>query len=219
MNPNVRLPQRLAGLTSLVFLIITLVGATLEGNLPSAGTSTAKVVSYYTTHQSNVKAATVLFGISLVFALLFFGALRARLARDAHNEWLTTVGLGAGVLLAVAGTAEFSLDYALADNIHHIDPGTVQAINIAASGGLITAAVAIGTACLTFGIAIITGRQLPRWLGWTAFVIGALSLAGGATEPISEPLFFAWMAVTGITMAIRERKERISFDNVIQPVH
>lgn len=205
MQPKSGSVHRFVGLTGLAFLVITLGAAAIEGNVPSPDSSPSKVVSYFTAHRTKVEVATILLGVALVFALFAFGAIRAHLSGASRGEWLATVGLGSGVLLAVAGTAEFSLDYALAQYANHIDPVAAQALNVAANAGLIIAAVAVGTACAAFGVAIVTTRALPQWLAWIAFVIGVLALAGGKTEPISEPLFFLWIAVTGIIITRSNR--------------
>jgi hypothetical protein len=205
MQPKSGSVPRLAGLTGLAFLIITLGAAAIEGNVPSADSSPSSVVRYFTAHRTHVEVATVFLGVALVFALFAFGAIRAHLSNQSRGEWLATVGFGGGVLLAVAGTTEFSLDYALASYANHVTPVAAQALNVAANAGLIIAAVAVGSACAAFGLAILTTRALPQWLAWVAFAIGVLALAGGKTEPISEPLFFLWVAVTGIFVARRNR--------------
>jgi hypothetical protein len=89
-----------------------------------------------TVHRTKVEVATVVLGVGLVFALFAFGAIRAPLSSHSRGEWLATVGLGRReVLLAVAGTTEFSLDYVRARYANHVDPVAAQALNVAANAG------------------------------------------------------------------------------------
>jgi hypothetical protein len=92
MQPKSGSVPRLAGLTGLAFLIITLGAAAIEGNVPSADSSPSSVVRYFTAHRTHVEVATVFLGVALVFALFAFGAIRAHLSNQSRGEWLATVG-------------------------------------------------------------------------------------------------------------------------------
>jgi hypothetical protein len=98
---------------------------------------------------------------------------------------------------------------------HGADQGTLGAVSdtLAASSILVNAAgdaLVWGVVVPLYAWAILTTRELPRWIGWLGFVVagfagwlGLLAPASSVIEGVSNigfPAFFIFMLSTGIAM-------------------
>lgn len=73
-----------------------------------------------------------------------------------------------------------------------------------------------GVAVPMFAIAILTTRQLPRWLGWLGLVVAVLAGWLGLLSPLSSVIeavstvgflaFFVFMISTGVAILLRQRR-------------
>jgi hypothetical protein len=164
------------------------------GESPDADASAAKVVSFYTDHDSDQMFSSFLLSLGALFLVFFAGVLRNALrATEQGPGGLSAVSFGGALIMAVGFTLFAGISFTLGDVADKLDPTAAQALN--ALNGDLFFPLAMGTALfmLATGIAALRGGALPKWLGWIAIVLGVLALT-----PLG---FFALMA-TGIWIII-----------------
>jgi hypothetical protein len=198
-----RVWNRVLALCGVAFVVVTFIGAAIEGSVPHPDASAAAVVKFYASHKTHVEVGTVVMADAVLLILLFAANLRRHLDNDGPAAWPTIIAMTGTVIFAVAGLLEFSSAFIVAHFASKLEPSAALAYNAAgAAGGSISS---IGTCALLagFGIAIIRSRQLPAWLGWVAAALAVVHLAGPAVSNAIEPVVFLWLVLTSIVLAIR----------------
>ncbi|MGH3140036.1 MAG: hypothetical protein ACRDQE_09895 [Gaiellales bacterium] len=146
---------------------------------PGASAGGAKVIAFYQANTTHAKTSDILITVGFAFFLLFAGSLRTHLRGTAGAEGLSAVLLAGAAVLTAGAAVYFGADFVLAMMPATIDPAAAQALNMLAlhlvlplsAGGLVFG--------LAAGVAIARWASLPRWLGWTAILIG-IALASPA---------------------------------------
>ena len=116
--------------------------------------------------------------------------------------WFLIAGAAAGLLV-------FDPD-SLSDGVAH-SSYAIEALGDAVATSALAARAGF---LLTAGAAVLATRMLPRWLGWLALVLGALTLAGGAGIFVEgtavQALFYVgifafalWPLPAGIAVVVR----------------
>jgi hypothetical protein len=196
--------DRYIPLTGLLFVFLVLIGGpVLEGSTPSASSSGAHVISFYTAHQARERAAAVALAFAFVAFLLFVGALRGRWRRAPRSEALTAVMLAAATVVVAGQTATAGIGYALADAPEKMSAPTAQALNLLANDLVLTSAAGFLTFGLTAGLAVLRGGVAPAWIGWLAIVTGVLFVIP-PIEVLGLLLLLVWTATTGVLL-VRQR--------------
>jgi hypothetical protein len=188
--------ERLAPLTGVVFAVLAVAAFGTASGAPGATASGARVIAFYEAHGSSAQASDYLWMLSLAFFLLFAGSLRGYLRRTPSAAALSSVVLAGAAVLTAGGCVYFGFDYALATVPSHLAPAAAQALNVLAlklflpvsAGGLVFGIAA--------GLAILRGSQLPKWLGWTAIVIGIIMATPAGL--IGLVAFVFWTATVSI---------------------
>jgi len=194
--------SRLAPLTGVIFAVVLVAGIFTGGETPDANASPAKVITYYTTHRSEVETSAILFALSFLFLVLFAGSLRSYLRRTSAAEGLSALVLAGGVLMATGALLGTGVEYGLAHQLQHLGPETAQALNfldqelfLPVIGGAFVFAIASG-------LAILRGAQLPKWLGWVAIVLGIAAIIPPASFPALLG-FVIWSVIVSILIYVR----------------
>lgn len=200
--------MRVAPLTGLVAVVITVVSFLLFGDTPGVGASGREVGSYYDDHRAQLAVSLYLLVIASVL-FVFFAACLARTVRDvlpAGGGWLHRVVLAGGVLLAAGFLVGSSLTLALLDLAHKSSATgpALQALNAVNEDFFIPFVAGMGLMLLATGLATVraAGSPLPRWLSWAAVALGVLVF-------IPWVGFFAfmlagvWVAVASVLLARR----------------
>jgi len=194
---------RFIALTGAAWAVLAIIGIFASGGeTPESDATAAKVVSYYSSHSSEIKLSGVFFAIAFLFFLLFCGVLRAFLRRNPANEPLATLVLVAGLGLAVAAGIGGGVEVGLAKNIHHLGPEAAQALNVIENEVFLPAIITGFVFALGAGLAILRGSLLPRWLGWVAIVIAILFVIPPVGF-ISFAVLILWSLVVSILMFLR----------------
>lgn len=194
---------RLIPLTGVVWAVLAVVGLfSSGGESPEGDASAAKVISYYTSHSSEIKTSAVFFAVAFLFFLLFCGTLRAFLRRNPANEALATLMLVAGGVVTVAVGIGGGVELGLAKNIHDLSPSAAQALNVVQNEVFLPALIGGFVFALCNGLAILRGSQLPRWLGWVALVIAVLFVVP-PTGFVGLLALILWSLVVSIVMFLR----------------
>ena len=170
-----------------------------QGGPPNTD-SGAKVLAYVQTHGSSAGGGAFSLLLAVIFGLLFYGLVARLLGRSRQTAWLTAVGFGGALILAVAALVEAGVDFAISDVGGQVEAATAQVLNLLQTElnqMMIPAGLAV--AMLGFGIAMLRGHVLPRPLGWGTVVIGLLAAAGPLVR-IALPLEALWIVAMGVVI-------------------
>lgn len=194
--------SRLAPLTGVVFGILVVIAFFASGGTPSSHASAAKVAAYYIAHHDSVTATGYGLAYASVFALFFGASLRPRL-RGRGSDGLVALGFGGAVTFAVAIGAASGSALALVDHTKSIDPVALQAVNLVGDD-MLGPLLQIGMVAYMagYGLAIVRGAAVPRWLGWLAVAL-AIFAAVPAIGFFSLLGIVIWSIVLGILLFLR----------------
>jgi len=190
-----------APVAGLVFVAAYVAVAFLLGEGQDATRSSAgDLVAYYRDHETEQTVGAVLIGVTAI-ALLFWVAQLRTVLRDAEGEGgiLADVAF-AGAIVFVGGalvgpTIHFALaDYSDATDV--VDPLVFQSLNGLDWSNFLFFPVGLGTMLFATGIGSIRHGALPKWLGWTAVVLGAVFLT--PLLPVSLFGTAAWVLAVSI---------------------
>jgi hypothetical protein len=123
----------------------------------------------------------------------------AHIAADAKSHKPPSEPVLAGAVLMAAGALGGS---GLAHNLHDLSPETAKTVNFL-SRELFLPVLAGGFVFgVCSGLAIMRAAALPRWLGWTAIVIGIAVLIPPAGE-VALLAFVVWWVIVASLMYAR----------------
>jgi hypothetical protein len=198
---------RLASLTGVLFALLVVVGVFVGSESPGTDKPASKIVSYYETHSSEVKASAVLFALAFLALIAFGAALRSYVRRSPATDGVSVLLTAGSVLIAAGALISSGVEFGLANEIHHLGPESVKTLNF------ITEEVAflpvIGGAfvfAVGAGLAILRGAPLPRWLGWVAIVLGILALIPPTSFP-SLLGFAIWSVIVSVLIYRRSASD------------
>ncbi len=190
--------DRFVPLAGVAWAVLAVAGVlTGGGETPEADASPRKIISYYSSHASEIETSAVLFVLAFLFFLVFCAALRAFLRRNSVNEPLATLLLASAVIITIPAGIGGGVELGLAQNIHHMGPEAAQAVNLVENEVFVPVLVGGFLFGVSGALAILRGGQLPAWLGWVAIVM--------AIAFVIPPAIFAaliilvlWSAVVGV---------------------
>jgi hypothetical protein len=178
------------------------VGFFLTGDEPGEKSSGATVMKFYNAHQG--RGMISVFGTPLLvaFLLLFASGLRARSRQQGKSDVGATVMVAGAVLWASGILLGSTVELALVSSSHHKQADVAHVLNVLNNADWLPFIAGIAIFMIGAGLAILTSRFAPRWLGWVAIVAGVVSLAGpgGFIGFFVAPV---WMLVVGIMLAVR----------------
>jgi hypothetical protein len=152
----------------------------------------------------------------LGFLVFLVGALLiARLLRG-HGEtagWASScIGGTASAYVAITIASGFAAGAAAMYNGHHGAPlATVTAVNDIRNFAFFLSGTVVGVFALSIAAAVRITGLLPRWVAYTGFVSGVLSIVSvpGARIGLMNPatlLWYAWFVAFGVAALRRPRK-------------
>jgi hypothetical protein len=181
---------------------------------PVAGTGAAEIVAYYSLHRSVLEVESIADGIGVTLLVIFAATLHARL----HTAVSMAAYVGAAIV-AASTLAQVAAFHALA---FRPDPEPVRAavLNDLQSFTFQVTTFPILLFLGAAGVAILTSRELPRWLGLAAVVAGVLQAvswvsffappgvlaSGGVPDIAAFGAMLAWVVVCSITMVVKSRR-------------
>jgi len=195
--------RSLAPLTGALFVVLVIVAfIPLGGDTPDGDASAAKVVSFYSDHDTRNIIAAVLLVASTVPLLYFVALVRDRFsAGQPGHSALPGFAFGAGVATAAGFLVAAGIHFALADLADDIRPVAAQALNALDSDSPFAFSVPLVT--LVFAASLMTLRTtlLPRWLGWVGIVLFIVSFT--PVGFIAFGLSGIWIIVVSILFYVR----------------
>jgi hypothetical protein len=171
--------MRVAPLTGVGAVALTVPAFLLLGDTPGTGASGREVRSFYGDQRAQTAVSLYLLVIAAVL-FVFFAAYLARAVQDVRrgDGWLHRVVLAGGVLIAVGFLVGSTLTLALLDlsDKSSATPQALQTLNAVNEDFFIPFVGGMGLMLLATGLATVrAGRSpLPRWAAWAALVIGVL---------------------------------------------
>jgi hypothetical protein len=202
-------------------MVLVILGfVVFSGNTPNDKASAAKVVALYRAHDNANKVAVVLVLIAAVLVALFATRLREALRGDPLGDGLAPLAaFGGGVILSGGLALGAAVHLALINAADHQFAAAAQALNLLDNYDVLAIMAGMATLLLAAGIATVRQPVLPRWLGWTAIVVGVLSVAGPIGF-IGAALGALWIIVVGILLSTRRlvlsgTPDTIAIDEVV----
>lgn len=162
--------NRWLGPIGLAILVLFVVGFLVLGgnNSPGENASGAKVVAYWNAHQGIGWGQIPAIGVGLALMVLFVTLLRRFLigSTGQSGPW-PTVAFAAGLIfVADLVTLGGVLHVPLLLAAHNHQTGIAQTLNFLSQNDELGLLFGMALLTMATGIAILTGRALPRWLGW-----------------------------------------------------
>jgi hypothetical protein len=166
-------------------------------NSPGDNATGLQVITWYASHHAADFVFDLIAGVAIGFLVLFAVAL-ARQVR-AGDRWLANGALAGATFGGVGFLTSIGFDSVLAQDHGHLTIASAQTLSLLTNDFFLPILVGFALFGILTGLAVVTGRILPKWMGWVMFVFGLACLAG----PIG---FFGvlatllWALVAGIWM-------------------
>jgi len=196
--------RRWVGAGGLLFVVLVVLTVFLLPSPPSTHATSTKVVAYYLDHKSAVGVNAYLIGLAVFVGIFFFWYLRDLVATEEANRRLATIGFAGALLFAVSGAFVAGLYWAAQDAVGHVDPVTIQTLNVMQTD--VTSFLSgpgIAVFLIATGIALIRSGVLAKWLGWVGVVLGVVALVlPAAVGPLPAGL---WVLIASIVILVSGR--------------
>jgi hypothetical protein len=174
--------ERYGALAGVVFLLLVLVGGFIGGAPPAPDDSAREIREYFVDHDSALKTAGYLAGLSVFPFLIFLASLWSRVrSAGAETRRLATIVAGGGVIAAGLATVGTSVTTSTAIRINEISPSAAKFYYLLASN--LTSMIAFAAAALVgaTSLAALRARVFPAWLGWAGAVLTLVWLVAGVS--------------------------------------
>ncbi|WP_200308101.1 hypothetical protein [Streptomyces adelaidensis] len=197
----------IAGIASGVLLLVALL--VTYSNFPDyeGEDGLRETVTFYR-DQGNLDLTEAMTPVMLVAGLLFFWFLAALARLAGKRSFLVLAGGTAFVVLLMIAAITGAIYAISANNTESflVGPETAMVAMLlldVSYGGSIAAMAAAAVLLFAVWRTAVTTHTLPAWLGWFAFVIAVLSLAGPFSAWLTVPLMGLWTVVAGVVLVTR----------------
>jgi hypothetical protein len=190
--------NRWSPLTGVLFaacLAVAIVGP----STPDIDDSGAKVIAFYASHRGTLQVQTFFLAYGAILLVAFVTVLTAYLRRRGV-DMLGRIAFAGSLFLALAMAFGAATNVMLNHKSVHLGADSAQTLNIMAND-LYYIALAVGVVLMMsgLGIAIVTTRALPVWMGWVAIVAAVGAVTGFGAWP-ALMLTGLWMIVASIML-------------------
>lgn len=194
--------RRLLPLSGIAFVVIVLVGTVgLGGDSPESDATVAEVVAFYRDNSTRLFFSAFVVAVSIPFLIAFaatLGSRRGSLAQDGA-PWRYVLLSGAALLGAILLIVS-AIVFACADGADNGSSGeALQGLNLLAADSWVAFNAALGVMMLGAAGCVLTEALVPRWLGWTAFVLGVLLFIPFA-DFIALILALIWISIVSVIL-------------------
>jgi hypothetical protein len=181
-------------------LLVVLAITAVAGSTPDPDARTDEIMSYYRAHLEANRIAALMVALAGTLLVLFAVRLREHLdTGEPGTAAFATASLAGGVLGAAGLIGAGVVHFALADAADDGLTSAAEALNALDGVTIIGAAVGLALLYFSAGVAVLRQATLPRWLGWSAVVIGVLTFAGPLGF-FGALLGLVWLVVTGVVL-------------------
>lgn len=191
----------LAGVLGVIGMVIAFA---IASGSPSTTDSDAKIAGYFHSHHTRQQIALLVFVAGVLFLLVFFSTLRARMvAAEGGAGRLGALAWGSGVASAVlwlCAVVFFTGPAFAADDTSkfHLDPNTFRLTSDMGYEFWISAVI-VGALVVwpTSAVALRTGL-LPRWFAWLGVLVGIIQLFAIFFVPVF--VYWGWIVVAAVLL-------------------
>jgi hypothetical protein len=170
--------DRIGALMGLAFVGLLVSCRVIEGSLPDASASQAKVVAFWTHHRGSQILVAMLASLAAVAFTWFAGTLRSELARaEGGDATLANISFAGAIVTATGMLAISSVEFAAAHSAGHVPATVTQTLSALQADTWIGLAAGLVLFGLATGLAIVRTSVLPRWIGYVAVASGVCWLS------------------------------------------
>ena len=164
--------SRLAPLTGLLFVVLTLASFSIGGEPPDADAPPGEVVEYWVDHEDSGMVGALVEALAAT-SLVFFGATLHRALRAVAPDGPLPAAAFGGAVVAAAGIGvDASLRFAAADLAGDVSPEVLQTINGLWSDFFFPMVVGMAALVLAASLAALAARALmPAWMAWIGVLV------------------------------------------------
>ena len=193
---------RILPLTGVAYAALIIVGDLIIGEFPDADTPLAELSRYFAAHSDQVRTGGELM-IWGGLALGLFGIAVWARVREAGGAPVVAGLMLVGTAVAVVSELIGAWSYVTLGNIGAnpaVTPEALQAWYVGSQFG------GGGGTLLMLGLcaAGVFARAIPRWLAWTALLLGIAAVTPYGFA--ASMLFLLWTAVAGIVLTVRSKR-------------
>ena len=184
----------IAGVLSVVLLVVAVLVAESESKSPDEQATGAELATYLADNLGSLAIGTVLWGLGTIALIWFLDGLRARIAPASGQLARLAYGFGFAAALFLLASVVPEVAGALAsDNLErNLEGGAAEALTSLGDGFFIAAELMLAGFFFTVGLAALRARALPAWLGWISLVLAVVALIppiGWAVVVFAFPLW------------------------------
>lgn len=206
---DVRRWMPLSGIVFVALVILAVV--VLSGDHPESDASGAEILAFYDAENVRQALAAMVLAAAAPFVVFFVVSLSDRLwpATAARPPlWDRVLVLG-GVLTAAGAVAGGWVHFALADGGEQgVSPEAMQALNVLDGDVWLPVSSGLGVLMLGAAGSLLTSARLPRWLGWSALVLG-VGLFILFVDFFALILTLVWIVVVSVLLLRADEEERL----------
>ena len=201
--------ERWGWVLALVGVVLWTIALHIVSSAPDTESSDATIRAYYDAHETRQIVGMLVFLAGALCVLCFLGALHDLLSEiEGRPAPTSSLAFGAGLVSVgfwVLAIAVFTLPAFAAHDYHlaQIDPNSIRLMGEFGYLCVVLAGTVSALSVWCASAEILRSRVLPRWFGWLGVALGALLLT--SVVFVSAFLFWAWMAIAAIVMALRQR--------------
>ena len=215
--------ERIAALSGIVFVVLLVVHAILQGSPPTLEDSPEEVLRYLADRDAEFRVGAYLQGLAVVALLWFLGSLwRVLRAAESGPGQLSVVAVAATAILVALVSVHIAILTGLALRADEgLDPGVVSSLYVIAFMVLAMSSFAAAALTGSVGVLVLRTEALPRWLGVVSLISAVLWLLAGVgvtTENdawgfvgfVAFLVWLAWIVVTSVLVSRRVRTVKVA---------
>jgi hypothetical protein len=169
--------SRWAPLAGVIYVLL-LAGAIFGPSSPDTNASGTTITAFYVKHHTGIKVQAYLLAFAGVFVVCFFVALCTYLRRLGANA-LATLAFAGSVLMAAGYFIGGAMNVVLTDHTSSLSASSAQTLNLLSNDlPFVTLFAGMFVMMMFAGIAILSTKALPAWMGWVAVVAGLVGTGG-----------------------------------------
>lgn len=197
--------ERVAALAGLAFVALYVVAFALGIEV---GASDQEILDYYGDSGHRAKEVVAFFCIAgAALALMVFAtALRSLIARTEQETALLAAlawagGIACAALILTGNALSRATAFAVMDDEFQLEPNTRRLFENAGFLLFVSGALAAILLVVAVSLAVLRHALLPRWLGWSGFLVAVLLPL--AIAFIGFLIFIVWVLAVSAALALR----------------
>jgi hypothetical protein len=191
----------LMGIVSVV-LFVASIFVIESGSTPESNAAGRELVEYLEGALGRLAFALVLWGIGTIALVWFLDGVRAHVSRanDQYGRLLFFFGFGFALLMLASFLPDVAGSLVSDEMDEALEPAAAQAIGSLGDGFFIGAEMMIAGLLLVAGLAAVTTRVLPVWLGWLSLVFAVVALIPPVGWAIVIWGFPLWILIVSVLL-------------------